>query len=127
MADRRGSLDDWPKSEEIEQLCEQADGLFAYAVAAVKFIGERNGDPRKRLNFLLQSPGGGVLAKGMFKTNTTIDSLYVSNFQEAFGDNDGSDDEISYTTLVGPETQSLHQESADNQRASVSATSSLHR
>ena len=124
MVDRRGSLDDWPKNEEIEHLCKQADGLFAYAVAAVKFIGERNGDPRKRLNFLLRSPGGSKLAKGPFKTNTTIDSSYVSIFQEAFGDIDGSDGEISHATLV--EAQPLYQESADNQRASVSGSSPLH-
>ena len=82
---RRG-LDDWPIEEQVDILCERAGGLFVYAMATVRFIGERNNSPKKQLDRLLQSQGCSVFeGRTRFKTNATLDSLYTSILQEAFG------------------------------------------
>jgi len=66
---RRRGLDDWPTKEQLDLLCERAAGLFAYAAAT--------GNPRRRLDLLLQSPESSVHeAKTESKANTTLDSLY---------------------------------------------------
>ena len=77
-------LDDWPTKVQLDLLCEQAGGLFVYAVASVEFIGNTNHDPRERLDRLLESPGGSSTHTG----NTALDSLYMSILQEAFNNDD---------------------------------------
>ncbi|KAF9646015.1 hypothetical protein BDM02DRAFT_3172363, partial [Thelephora ganbajun] len=86
-ADHQGGLDGWPTKEQLNLLCERAAGLFVYAVATVKFIDNRNSNPKKQLDRLLQLPKS-TAYEGMtkFKANTTLDSLYTSILQEAFGD-----------------------------------------
>jgi hypothetical protein len=102
IADCRGGLDGWPTDEEVERLCERAAGLFVYAVATVKFIDKRGTNPRKQLGLLLQSPESSVReAKMKFKTNTTLDSLYKSILQEAFGDDDDPDNDPKIRSVVG--------------------------
>ena len=82
---RRG-LDDWPTEEQVDILCERAGGLFVHAMATVRFIGERNNSPKKQLDRLLQSQGSSVFeGRTRLKTNATLDSLYTSILQEAFG------------------------------------------
>ena len=82
---RRG-LEDWPTEEQVDILCERAGGLFVHAMATVRFIGEKNNSPKKQLDRLLQSQGSGVLeGRTRLKTNGTLDSLYTSILQEAFG------------------------------------------
>ena len=89
IANRRSGLDGWPTEEQLNLLCERAGGLFIYAMATVKFIDNRNDNPRKRLDFLLQSPENSAHeGKAKLKTNTTLDSLYIPILQEAFGDDD---------------------------------------
>jgi len=89
IANRRSGLNSWPTEEQLDLLCERAGGLFTYAVATVKFIDNRNDNPRKRLDFLLHSPEDSAHeGKAKLKTNTTLDSLYVAILQEAFGDDD---------------------------------------
>ena len=89
----RHGLDDWPTKEQLDLLCERAAGLFVYAVATIKFIGNQNNNPRKRLDLLLQSPKSSVHeGKTRLKSNTTLDSLYTSVLQQAFGDDDPKDD-----------------------------------
>jgi len=89
IANRRSGLDGWPTEDQLDLLCERAGGLFIYAVATVKFIDNRNDNPRKRLDFLLQSPEGSAHeGKAKLKMNTTLDSLYMMILQEAFGDDD---------------------------------------
>ena len=56
IANRRGGLDGWPTKEQLDFLCQRAGGLFIHAVATAKFVDNRNYSPRKRLDFLLQSP-----------------------------------------------------------------------
>ena len=74
-----GRLDDWPTKEQLESLCERAAGLFVYAAATVKFISDNRRNPRERLNVLLQSQKMGA------HEGKTLDSLYTSILQEAFG------------------------------------------
>jgi len=82
-------LDGWPSTEQLDLLCDRAAGLFVYAVATVKFIGHRNHDPEERLVHLLESSGNST-SEGSIKLdeNTTLDSLYMSILQAAFGDNE---------------------------------------
>ena len=90
---RQCGLDGWPTKEQLDLLCERAAGLFAYAVATVKFIDHRNNDPKERLDRLLWSPESSALeGKATLKENTTLDSLYASILREAFGGDDPEDD-----------------------------------
>ena len=100
LNDRRSGLDDWPTKEQLDLLCARAAGLFVYAVATVKFITHRNSDPKAQLNRLLQSSGNSAYeGRTKFKPNTTLDSLYMSILQEAFGDDDLEDDQILRSVL----------------------------
>jgi len=93
MADRRGGLDSWPADEHVKRLCKRAAGLFVYAVATVKFLDHKNNDPRGQLDLLLQSPERSDLeGDTKLKVNTTLDSLYASILEEAFGDDHPRDD-----------------------------------
>ena len=92
---RRHGLDGWPTEEQLDLLCKRAGGLFVYAVATVKFVDKQSGNPRKRLDLLLQSPEDSVHeGKIKFKANKTLDSLYLSILQEAFGDDPEDDPKI---------------------------------
>ena len=93
LARRRRGLDAWPTKEQLGLLCERAAGLFVYAVVTVKFIDDRNNNPRKRLDRLLQSPGNSAReGKTRLKADVTIDLLYMAILQEAFGHSDPEDD-----------------------------------
>ena len=90
---RRRGLDGWPTEEQQDMLCERAAGLFVYAVATVGFIDQRNNNPRKQLDRLLQSAGSSTFeGKTRLKGDTTLNSLYTSILQEAFGDDDDEND-----------------------------------
>jgi len=89
IADHRSGLDGWPTEDQLDLLCERAGGLFIYAVATVKFTDNPRDDPRKRLDFLLQSPESSAHeGRVKLKPNTTLDLLYMTILQEAFGDDD---------------------------------------
>jgi len=93
IAGRRGGLDDWPTEEQLDLLCERAAGLFVYAVATVRSVDHKKNNPKKQLDRLLQSPESSVFeGKTRFAANTTLDSLYTSILQEAFGDGYPEDD-----------------------------------
>jgi len=92
LAGRRRGLGDWPAEEQLDLLCERAAGLFVYAMATARFIDHRNNNPKKQLDRLLQSPGSSVFeGRTKFTTNTTLDLLYMSILQQAFGDDDPED------------------------------------
>ncbi|KAF9643222.1 hypothetical protein BDM02DRAFT_3063517, partial [Thelephora ganbajun] len=100
IADRRRRQKDWPTEEQLNLLCERAAGLFVYAVATVQFIDQTNKNPKKQLDRLLQLPKSTVYeGKAEFKENTTLDSLYTSILQQAFGDDDPEDDLIVRSVL----------------------------
>ena len=93
LARRRPELDNWPPKAQLDLLCAQAAGLFVYAVATIKFIDRQNNDPRTQLDRLLQYQQSTVrVGKTKFNTNMTLDSLYTTILQEAFGDDDPEDD-----------------------------------
>jgi len=89
---RRRWSTDWPTKEQLDILCDRAAGLFVYAAATVKFIDNQNGNPRKRLDLLLQSPENSAREGKAKLKNTTLDLLYTSILQQAFGDDDPEDD-----------------------------------
>ena len=64
-----------------------------YAVATVKFVDHRNNGPEEQLDRLLKSAESSACeGKIELKENTTLDSLYMSILQEAFGHDDPEDD-----------------------------------
>jgi hypothetical protein len=44
----------WPRENAITQLEQRADGLFIYAATVCRFIGEQDGDPEERLDFVVR-------------------------------------------------------------------------
>ena len=93
-------LDGWPTEDRLDLLCERAGRLFIYAVATVKFIDNPRDNPRKRLDFLLQSPENSAHeGKTKLKVNTTLDSLYTTILQEAFSDDDPRTDPMIRSIL----------------------------
>ena len=101
LAGRRGGLDGWPTDEHLNFLCERAAGLFVFAVATAKFIDHKNDHPREQLDRLLQSPENSVYeGRTRFNTNTTLDSLYMSILQDAFGD-DGPEGDRKVRSVLG--------------------------
>ncbi|KAF9642938.1 hypothetical protein BDM02DRAFT_3176389 [Thelephora ganbajun] len=100
LARRRQGLDDWPTREQLDLLCERAAGLFVYAAATIKSIDRRNNDPKEQLDRLLQSPESSAReGKIKLKASTTLDSLYMTILQEAFGDDDPEDDHRTRSVL----------------------------
>ena len=92
LKSRRGGLDGWPTEDQQDVLCKRAAGLFVYAVASVMFIDQRNTNPKRQLDWLLQSPESSTFeGKTKFKGGATLDSLYSLILQEAFGDDDLED------------------------------------
>ena len=90
---RRRGLDGWPTEEQLDLLCERTAGLFVHAVATIRFIDQKNNNPKRQLDRLMQSPESSVLeGKTKFKVNSTLDSLYTSILQDAFGDDDPEND-----------------------------------
>jgi len=93
LARYQDGLHDWPTKGQLDLLCERAAGLFAYAAATVKFIDHRNNDPEEQLERLLQSPESSVReGKTEFGSKKTLDLLYMTILQEAFGNDDPEDD-----------------------------------
>ena len=89
---RHHGLDDWPTKEQLDLLSERAAGLFIYATATVRFVDQRNKNPKTQLEQLIRSQKGGLEGKAKLRTNMTLDSLYMSILHEAFGDGDTEDD-----------------------------------
>jgi len=99
---RRRGLDGWPPEEQLGLICKRAGGLFVYAVATVKFIDRQGTHPRIQLDLLLQSPESSVReGKTKFNTNTSLDSLYTSILQGAFGNDDDPDNDPRVRSVVG--------------------------
>ena len=92
LKSRRRGLEEWPTDEQLNLLCERTSGLFVYAMATVRFIGQKNNNPKRQLDRLLQSGSSVFEGKTKFKGNATLDLLYTSILQEAFGDDDPEDD-----------------------------------
>ena len=93
LASHWDGLEDWPTKEQLDILCKRAAGLFVYAVATVKFVDHRNNGPEEQLYRLLKSAESSA-HEGRIELmeNTTLDSLYMTILQEAFGHDDPEDD-----------------------------------
>jgi len=88
LAQRR-RLDGWPSDKDIDLLCHRAGGLFVYAAATVKFLDSRTHPPKRRLEVILNLPEcTAPEGKARLNSKTTLDSLYTSIFQMAFGEED---------------------------------------
>jgi len=86
-------LDRWPTKQQLDLLCRQAAGLFVYAVATVKFINSQGKNPREQLDLLLELPETSAYeGRTKLKPSVTLDSLYMTILEQAFGDNDPEDD-----------------------------------
>ena len=92
-------LDGWPTEEQLGLLCERTGGLFVYAMATVRFIEQGKIGPKRQLDHLLQSPDSSLEGKTRFRATATIDSLYMTILQEAFGDDNPEDDSIVQLVL----------------------------
>ena len=92
LKSRRHGLDGWPTQEQLDLLCERTGGLFVHAMATVRFIDQRNVNPKEQLDSLLRSPDSSFEGRTKFKVNTTLDSLYATILQGAFGDDDPAHD-----------------------------------
>jgi len=93
VASNWSGMEGWPSTKQLEDLCKRAEGLFVYAVATVKFIDHKYHNPRKQLDRLLQLPESSAYeGKTTLRPNLTLDLLYLSILQEAFGADDPEDD-----------------------------------
>ena len=99
---RHRGLDGWPTEDQLDLLCKRAAGLFVYAVATVKFVDKRGTNPREQLDLLLRSPENSAReARTRFNANSTLDSLYISILQGAFGDQDDPDNDPKIPSVFG--------------------------
>ena len=86
---RRHQLEGWPSDEHIDLLCRRAAGLFVYAVATVNFLDKGIHLPEQRLDIIVNLPESTAPeGKSQFKPRMTLDSLYTSVLQTAFGEED---------------------------------------
>ena len=89
---RQHGLDNWPTEEQLDSLCKRVAGLFIYAMATVRFIDQKNKNPKGQLDQLTQSQESGFEGKAKLRADMTLDSLYMSILHMAFGDGDPEDD-----------------------------------
>ena len=100
LASRLDGLEHWPTKEQLDLLCERAAGLFAYAVATVKFIDHRNNDPEEQLDRLLKSSESSASeGRVELKEGMSLNALYMSILQEAFDRDDPEDDPTTRSVL----------------------------
>ena len=94
-------LEDWPTEEQVDLLCERAAGLFVYAVATVRFITQKHNNPKRQLDCLLHSPENTTFeGETKFKGKATLDLLYMSILQQAFG-NDNPENDSRIQSILG--------------------------
>jgi len=86
LAQRR-RIDGWPSDEQIDLLCHRAAGFFVYAVATVKFLDNKAQLPQRRLEVITGIPEcTDHEGKTRFNSSMTLDSLYTSILESAFGE-----------------------------------------
>ena len=86
LAQRR-QLHGWPSDKDLDILCHRVGGLFIYAVATVKFLDSNACLPKKQLDVILNFPEStDHEGKTCFNCNLTLNSLYASILEVAFGE-----------------------------------------
>ena len=73
--------EDWPRSFDINILCEKAAGLFIYASTVVKFVASLHHQPPRRLAILVSLPQSTT-----HEGESGIDSLYTEILRHAYHD-----------------------------------------
>ena len=100
LARRRGGMDGWPSDEELNSLCRRAAGFFVYAVATVNFLDHHLQDPSDQLSIIMASPESTAHeGETELKLYTSLDSLYMSIFQDSFRKNKAKDDAMVRSIL----------------------------
>ena len=99
LAHRHG-MDGWPRDEEIDSLCQRAAGLFVYAVATLNFLNHHIQDPSDQLDAIMTSPESTAYeGEAELKAYTSLDTLYMSIFQNSFSKNSTKDDTMLRSIL----------------------------
>ena len=95
LAKRRGiKQGNWPTDEHLDLLCERAAGLFAYAVATLKFLDHKFALPSKQLDIITRAPSSTAYeGQAKVRPSATLDSLYLTTFKTAFDEMNAEDDE----------------------------------
>jgi hypothetical protein len=99
LAIRKGLID-WLTDELLDDLCGRANGLFAYAVATVKFLDHWN--PSKRRDIITNDPENTIYegtVEGLHG-GLSLDSLCVFIPQESFKNNTAKEDAIVCSVLA---------------------------
>ena len=87
----------WPPEDELKALIIRCDGLFIYAATAVRYIGARDVNCRRRLTEIVL-PGSTAAMQG-----STIDTLYLMIIDQAFyklGDSESISRQEVLTSVV---------------------------
>ena len=98
---RHRGLDDWPTEEQLDLLCKRAAGLFIYAMATVRFVDQPSKNPKRQLDRLIQSQESRLEGKTKLRADMTLDSLYITIFHEAFGDDDDPEHDAKVRSVLG--------------------------
>ena len=98
----QSGLDDWPTAAQLDLLCGRAAGLFVYAVATVKFLGQKHASPDKQYAIVAHSPDDTVhegTVEGVHG-GMSLDSLCISTLRASFKNNDARDDAVVRSVLA---------------------------
>ncbi|KAF9779732.1 hypothetical protein BJ322DRAFT_337915 [Thelephora terrestris] len=100
LAIQHGGIEDWPTDEQLSSLCQRAAGLFVYAVATIKFLDHGLRCPSDQLHVIMKSPESTIYEGTVrLKTYASLDSLYLSIFEAAFGEYSAEDQARVQTIL----------------------------
>jgi len=83
-------------------LCRRTDGLFAFAVATIKFLGLKHALPSEQYNIIADSPED-TSYEGRVEGvhgGSSLDSICISTLQGSFGNNTDEDDVVVRSVLA---------------------------
>ena len=98
----QSGLDDWPTAAQLDLLCGRAAGLFVYAAATVKFLGQKQTSPDKQYTIVAHSPDDTVhegTVEGVHG-GMSLDSLCISTLRASFKNNNARDDAVVRSVLA---------------------------
>ena len=80
------SLNDWPPTETLEELVQRAQGLFIYAAAVAKFVGDNHFLPKQRLEDICSHYSSST-SGGKYRA---VDALYLQTLRGAVKHDDAA-------------------------------------
>jgi hypothetical protein len=95
VREERSLSSDWPRQDQVEALVEQAVPLFIFAATACRYIGDQRGNPRKRLEIILEYQNIKV---------SKLDATYLPILNQLFDEEDENDRErwaCEFRDIVG--------------------------